>query len=260
MGTTDVMITIEDATEAASRFRSKMITLFWLAGKDLRGFQTDALLELCSQIFGAPNEEREKYEFYCERIMACAREHGADEIEEIFNNSPPKQHPQSDEINEFYWNTNIPAKEILGAYRLEQSDLYNIIGPKQFDHIRCQTCGNFLLVTSRANRKLLERVPCRCFKCRMLQWQKQGFEQQDLKTMPYREYLDTEDWAEKRGHAMNRAGYSCQLCSGKGPLQVHHRTYKRRGDEMASDLIVLCETCHQTFHERLKLADGGRAD
>jgi len=48
--------------------------------------------------------------------------------------------------------------------------------------------------------------------------------------------------------ALKRAKYSCQLCNSKDNLNVHHRTYERRGHELASDLIVLCKQCHKTFH------------
>ena len=50
--------------------------------------------------------------------------------------------------------------------------------------------------------------------------------------MPYRSYLQTPEWQAKRGRALQRAGYRCQVCTGSGgPLDVHHRTYARRGAE-----------------------------
>ena len=42
--------------------------------------------------------------------------------------------------------------------------------------------------------------------------------------------------------------------TGSVPLQVHHRTYERRGAELDSDLIAFCPTCHGLFHEWLELA------
>jgi hypothetical protein len=41
-------------------------------------------------------------------------------------------------------------------------------------------------------------------------------------------------------------------------LNVHHRDYSRRGEERAADVIVLCHTCHETFHDRRDLAAGQR--
>jgi len=69
-----------------------------------------------------------------------------------------------------------------------------------------------------------------------------------LRTMPYDEYLQTPEWQEKRKEALRRADYRCQLCNSDESLDVHHRTYERRGYELASDLIALCRDCHKTFH------------
>lgn len=78
--------------------------------------------------------------------------------------------------------------------------------------------------------------------------------------MPYREYLQTPEWRERRHKALLRAKFSCQVCCSKSSLNVHHRTYVRVGDEDPGDLIVLCEDCHGIFHREGKLADRGRAD
>jgi 5-methylcytosine-specific restriction endonuclease McrA len=76
--------------------------------------------------------------------------------------------------------------------------------------------------------------------------------------MSYREYLQTDHWRETRQRALKRAGFSCQVCSAKGELHVHHRTYVRRGHELDSDLIVLCAGCHEIFHANGKLAGSRR--
>jgi len=76
-----------------------------------------------------------------------------------------------------------------------------------------------------------------------------------LRTMPYREYLQTPEWQERRKRAMKKAGFRCQVCNAYGVrLNVHHRTYERRGNENDRDLITLCEDCHTTFHENGRLA------
>lgn len=75
----------------------------------------------------------------------------------------------------------------------------------------------------------------------------------ELRTMPYREYLQTPEWQATRKDALRRAGYRCQVCGATGfKLNVHHNTYERRGEEYARDLIVLCYPCHNAHH------DGGR--
>jgi hypothetical protein len=65
----------------------------------------------------------------------------------------------------------------------------------------------------------------------------------------YRRYLQSPQWKERRDKAVKKAGAKCALCSSKKRLNVHHRDYRRIGRERAADLIVLCESCHSTFHD-----------
>lgn len=74
--------------------------------------------------------------------------------------------------------------------------------------------------------------------------------------MPYVMYLKTYHWEIARMHALIRAGERCQVCNAGGLLEVHHRTYERRGAELPGDLIVLCRSCHETFHKNGRLARG----
>lgn len=71
----------------------------------------------------------------------------------------------------------------------------------------------------------------------------------ELRNMPYREYLQTPEWQQRRKVHLDAAGGRCQLCNRDSRLQVHHRTYKNRGSEKFGDLIVLCAGCHKHFHE-----------
>lgn len=83
----------------------------------------------------------------------------------------------------------------------------------------------------------------------------------ELRTMPYREYLRTPEWQERRKARLKAARFRCQVCNTKnGRLNVHHRTYERRGEELAADLIVLCEPCHHMFHRNGSLAPHGEGD
>ncbi len=70
----------------------------------------------------------------------------------------------------------------------------------------------------------------------------------NLSTLPYNEYLHTRHWWLVRHAALQRANHRCQLCNSMNHLQVHHRTYERRGAERDDDVIVLCDTCHTRFH------------
>jgi 5-methylcytosine-specific restriction endonuclease McrA len=67
----------------------------------------------------------------------------------------------------------------------------------------------------------------------------------ELTAMAYQDYLHTPEWRALRERALEQAEYRCQLCGAKGRLELHHRNYHRnRGRERASDLTVLCRTCH----------------
>lgn len=180
------------------------------------------------------------------------------------------------DIREFYWHTNIPVLELIEAYGLccdtNYLTLRVIAGPLNVG--RC-SCGGEILLFSRIERERHEakRHPQRkllCDECldrRNKEWSKQQQQQNhleivrinELRTMPYGDYLRTPEWCERRAKAIKRASGRCQLCSSGRRLNVHHRTYSRRGAEYDSDLIVLCEECHHQFHERQALAEGGRA-
>lgn len=82
-----------------------------------------------------------------------------------------------------------------------------------------------------------------------------GFmEEYELRTMPYVDYLKTDYWQRTRQAALIRCDHKCMVCGSKTSLEVHHNTYERRGQELPTDLIVLCRACHQTFHDAGRLA------
>lgn len=73
----------------------------------------------------------------------------------------------------------------------------------------------------------------------------------ELRTLPYEKYLKTPEWKQKRDAALERDGYRCRACDSDKKLEVHHRTYVRRGNEDLNDLTTLCESCHEHFHEKM---------
>ncbi len=75
----------------------------------------------------------------------------------------------------------------------------------------------------------------------------------DLRSVPYKEYLQTEHWQIVRRDALKAAEYRCQVCNASTTLHVHHRTYERRGEELPADLIALCADCHKLFHDHGKV-------
>lgn len=72
---------------------------------------------------------------------------------------------------------------------------------------------------------------------------------QALRNLPYDEYLKTDHWQRLRSLKLTEALNACQVCNcSDGRLEVHHRTYDRRGAEWMQDLTVLCDRCHSMFH------------
>lgn len=67
------------------------------------------------------------------------------------------------------------------------------------------------------------------------------------KVIGYENYLKTRHWRRIRNRKILSDGV-CFLCGKDQNLQVHHRTYKRLGEEKESDLIVLCRECHKLMH------------
>lgn len=193
----------------------------------------------------------------------------------------------SSEASELYWSSDIPAAEIASAYfpGVHTNQLPDVVG-RAYTPFACDLCENPVMVASRTTaqsvfvyrRKFAKSVsPYRkhyfslfCESCAGVGQERQEAAQREeqrrrderereLRTMPYRDYLQTPEWADRRSGALRRARYRCQTCAEGGKLHVHHRTYVRRGAEYSSDLIVLCADCHRLFHERRSLADGGRA-
>ena len=64
----------------------------------------------------------------------------------------------------------------------------------------------------------------------------------------YYGYLNSNNWREIREKKIAEGGGKCQMCDETKNLDVHHETYERVGDELLSDLAVLCRKCHKAFH------------
>mgnify|MGYP003396071382 CR=1 FL=1 len=69
----------------------------------------------------------------------------------------------------------------------------------------------------------------------------------------YDKYIVSEEWREKADAAKERAEHRCQVCNGGRFLDAHHRTYERLGNELDSDITVLCRDCHQLFESQRKM-------
>lgn len=66
-----------------------------------------------------------------------------------------------------------------------------------------------------------------------------------LSGLPYDIYLQTDHWVSLRERKLKQSGYQCERCKREDTLQVHHKTYERRGKEKLEDLEVLCDECHE---------------
>jgi 5-methylcytosine-specific restriction endonuclease McrA len=73
-------------------------------------------------------------------------------------------------------------------------------------------------------------------------------------TQEYDAYMRSEQWQQKRAERLKIAGYCCEMCNRpeantKNGLQIHHITYKNLGNEdVFTDLIALCPSCHRKIH------------
>jgi hypothetical protein len=66
----------------------------------------------------------------------------------------------------------------------------------------------------------------------------------------YSRYLRSPWWRERRQKALAHAGNRCEKCQTTYRLEVHHRNYARLGEELDTDLEVLCHDCHADHHLR----------
>ena len=66
--------------------------------------------------------------------------------------------------------------------------------------------------------------------------------------MDYREYLKSDRWKYIRDWILTFWDHRCAICNSSKSVQVHHRTYERLGHELTTDLIPLCDRCHELHH------------
>ena len=61
-------------------------------------------------------------------------------------------------------------------------------------------------------------------------------------------YLQSKHWKEVKRKYARTHEYKCYVCGKRRKLHLHHRTYKRLGNERMSDLVYLCEKHHEELH------------
>lgn len=166
-----------------------------------------------------------------------------------------------------YWLSKISCK-YFELYFNEKITVNNYTKDIMFIHKKCTICNEDIYEDVR-NRTDFNNViknkhyyyginkdPFICNKCeeknKKTQYQKEQEEKNknitNLKSMPYKDYLQTDHWKTLRKRKLKQARYKCQICSSKEDLNVHHNTYENRGCEEDEDLVVLCKQCHEKFH------------
>ena len=70
----------------------------------------------------------------------------------------------------------------------------------------------------------------------------------------YEDYLSTRHWRALRVKVAKLRNHLCELCDKKIELgyHIHHKSYKRLGNERLGDLMFLCENCHKEVHIALR--------
>jgi hypothetical protein len=66
----------------------------------------------------------------------------------------------------------------------------------------------------------------------------------------YQLYLCSREWGLKREAVIARSGGVCERCKRHAGTAVHHKTYARIYNELLTDLIHLCDDCHDFVHGR----------
>ena len=81
----------------------------------------------------------------------------------------------------------------------------------------------------------------------------------------YKKYIRSNAWRRKRTQYFESKMYNtyptgksagkfvCYVCGSDDNLQLHHRTYKRLGNERINvDLVPVCQKCHTNIHKLQK--------
>jgi 5-methylcytosine-specific restriction endonuclease McrA len=62
-------------------------------------------------------------------------------------------------------------------------------------------------------------------------------------------YYKTQHWLSTRQQRISSDFFRCVLCGSLENIVCHHITYKRLFMEYMSDLMTVCESCHEEIHE-----------
>jgi 5-methylcytosine-specific restriction endonuclease McrA len=169
----------------------------------------------------------------------------------------------------------VPMATISDMFGLSGREVWEIAALEPVSVFWCLDCEELLHVRDRRDLMRLRSVTraaatarpadpgdaiLLCDSCTNLRLQLRSDEQRlrrltrqaraaQLRKMTFAEYRMQPEWQVRRGQALTRARYRCQMCSSHdAPLDVHHNSYQKYGDERPEDLVVLCRSCHQKVH------------
>lgn len=169
-------------------------------------------------------------------------------------------------IDFYYWESGLPTA-ILERKLDSNKSLAKLARPCKIK-IPCGTCGDDVIVKGKSRSELInlrylskftlcesckrkknEKEPRKRNSLKLYNKSKNFTEIERLNNLTYQEYIETPYWDNTRKRALKAAGYRCQKCRKVNvPLDVHHLTYERRGQELLSDLLVVCRPCHEAIH------------
>jgi len=75
--------------------------------------------------------------------------------------------------------------------------------------------------------------------------------------LTYTEYMKSASWMVRRSEWWKGRRRQCSICRSKKRLHLHHVTYERLGFELDSDLVALCEDCHDGVHNLIRARKKG---
>lgn len=70
--------------------------------------------------------------------------------------------------------------------------------------------------------------------------------------MTYREYITSDLWRIRKRRYFETHDRKCRACGSKKRIHLHHKTYRRLGEERDADLVPLCHSCHTALHIKHK--------
>ena len=70
--------------------------------------------------------------------------------------------------------------------------------------------------------------------------------------MVYRDYITSDLWRIRKRRYFETHERKCRACNSKKRIHLHHKTYRRLGEERDADLVPLCHSCHTALHIRQK--------